>query len=142
MHGGSWGLVTDWLQGGTRHCRHRPHTSGAHPANYPLTGHADHATLLVLQLGPNLILEESGLLAVENAVDRLPPAPRVGWVPGLDQEVGLNIVEQATVVVLDLAQSAQEVSVYVVLTNVELSEHRKNWTAHNIRHELIRKMEY
>lgn len=96
----------------------------------------------MLQLGPNLILEESGLLAVENAVDRLPPAPRVGWVPGLDQEVGLNIVEQATVVVLDLAQSAQEVSVYVVLTNVELSEHRKNWTAHNIRHELIRKMEY
>ena len=68
-----------------------------------LTGHAQHPPLFVLQVRADLVLEEPGLLAIEDTAHRVAAAAGVGGVPRLRDEVALDIVEQAVVVVLDFA---------------------------------------
>ena len=65
--------------------------------------HGHRALGLVLEPGSNLVLEETRLVAEELAVDGVAAPARARGVTGLHCEVPRDAVEQAVVVVLDLA---------------------------------------
>ena len=73
--------------------------------------------------GPGLILEKTRLVAEELAVDGVAAPARARGITGLHREVPRDAVEQAVVVVLDLAQLEEVLGRARALVAVQVDDH-------------------